>query len=117
MPIKRDFLSEVYADNQFIYARTAWYYLTPELAEGKNDPNQMNVYDLDYKLIDSFDVSFLPIDHTIFTGDDNYMFAHYAKDGKKLIAVLDKSQIGTGNATFRTLIETKDEGPTLRTLP
>lgn len=117
LPIKRDFLSQVYADNRFVYARTAWYYLTPELAEGKSDPNQMNVYDLEYKLIDSFDVSFLPIDHTVLVGDDNYMFVHYAKDGKEMIALLDKSQIGTGKAAFHTLIETKDEGPTLRTLP
>ncbi|MNO45928.1 hypothetical protein D3C76_362070 [compost metagenome] len=116
LPIKRDFLSQVYADNQFVYARTAWYYLTPELAEGKSDPNQMNVYDLNYELIDSFDVSFLPMNHTIFVGDDNYMFVHYAEDGKELIAVLDKSQIGAGKAAFHTLIETKNEGPTLRTI-
>ncbi|MNW70688.1 hypothetical protein D3C74_501050 [compost metagenome] len=57
------------------------------------------------------------MDHTILVGDDNYMFVHYAKDGKELIAVLDKSQIGTGKASFRTLIETKNEGPTLRNIP
>ncbi|WP_114498276.1 hypothetical protein [Fontibacillus phaseoli] len=117
LPIKRDFMSSVYADQKHFFARTAWYYLTPELAEGRMNPNQIDVYDLDYKLVDSIDVSFLPMDHTIITGDENNMFVHYGEDGKKIIAVLDKSQIGSGKAAFRTLIETKDEGPTLRTNP
>ena len=109
IPIERDFLSLVNADNQHFFVRTTWYYMTPELAEGKMDPNKLNVYDMDYNLIDSIDVSFLPIDNTIVTGDDNYMLVHYRQDGKEMIAALDKTKLGSGKAAFQPIIETMDE--------
>ncbi|KAA9006575.1 hypothetical protein F4V43_06430 [Paenibacillus spiritus] len=106
LPIERDFFTFYYAADKYIFGQPASIYMTPEQLKAAPDAYRMTVYDQQYQPIDTVDLSFLPKDHNLLPGDDRYMFAHYRKEDASYIAYLDKQELGSGKAKFKTLIKT-----------
>ncbi|GFN32352.1 hypothetical protein PCURB6_26120 [Paenibacillus curdlanolyticus] len=107
LPIQRDFFSFYYVSGDYFYARPVFPYLfMDDLKDQLKDvPHELTVYNKQYEIVDKIDMSFLPIDHSFMIGDDRYMFIQYTKDGKKVMEYLDKTEIGTGKAVFKPLLE------------
>lgn len=103
-PIKL-FLSNLYSDGSYLYVRPVLGYLMSKPDKYKEIPRVIKVYDKQYRVVDTIDQSFLPIDQSLIIGDDRYMFVTYNKDLKSTMMYLDKQQLGSGKAAFRPLIE------------
>ncbi|MCD1258804.1 hypothetical protein B5M42_008140 [Paenibacillus athensensis] len=106
LPIRRDFLSNFYASGNYLFSRPVWFYLTTE--KYQHIRHEMSVYDTNYQLVDKFDLSFLPLDHSFIVGDADYMFVRYKQGQTNMIKYANKKDIGTGHVTFQTLLETPD---------
>lgn len=104
LPIKTDFMQNLYASGKYIYVRPVWFYMS--LEKYKHLKHEMAVYDEQYQPVDQLDLSFLPLDHQLVVGDDNYMFIKYQENNTSYLQYLNKAEIGSGNASFKPLIET-----------
>ncbi len=107
IPIKRDFVSNCYFDGSYLFLRPVWFYLRDD--KYKHIPDEITVYDSQYRIIDKVDSSFYEGLHYIVAGDDDYMFVYYAKDGYNYIDYLDKKSIGSGKLAFKNLIKTPQQ--------
>lgn len=104
LPIDINFLSHFYLDSNYLYVRPVWAYLN--LEKYKHIPDEMVIYDWDYQIVDTVDMSYYRGMHKLISGDDEYMFIFYTKDySTYYIDYLDKKEIGSGNLEFKNLIE------------
>ncbi|MDQ2085350.1 hypothetical protein RBH29_02715 [Herbivorax sp. ANBcel31] len=104
LPVDINFLSHIYSDNNYLYIRPL--YAALNLEEYQHIPDEMVIYDLDYQIVDTVDMSYYRGMHKLISGDDEYMFIFYTKDYVTYyVDYLDKKEIGSGNLEFKNLIE------------
>lgn len=104
LPIDINFISNIYSFGDYIFVRPVSSHLHA-YEKYKHIPDEMVVYDSDYQIVDKVDTSYYVGQHYLVSGDDEYMFVFYAKDGKHYIDYLDKKEIGSGKLKFKNLFK------------
>lgn len=100
-------ISKIFMDDSYTYVRPVWFQLRG-LSEELNIKDEMKIYK-DDDLIHTVDTSHLSVPHDIYTGDERYMFVQGWDDNVDFVQILDKNEIESGKATFKTILETPME--------
>lgn len=96
-------ISNVYMDDRYTYVRPVWFQL--RRIEDEDIVDELKIYK-DDQLVHTIDMSHIPLSHSLYIGDGNYMFIQGDTDESEFIQYLDKSEIETGTASFKMLIDT-----------
>ncbi|MBG9792205.1 hypothetical protein ABD76_06710 [Paenibacillus dendritiformis] len=96
-------ISYIYKDSSYTYIQPIGGYVheyAPDI------PVQLSIFK-DNALVHKIDLSPFSKHIEMLPGDDRYMFAHNEQSDKSSILYLDKREIESGQATLKTLLETK----------
>jgi hypothetical protein len=104
LPIDINFISNIYSFGDYIFVRPVWSHLHA-YEKYSHIPDEMVVYDSNYKKVDKVDMSNYTESPVLVSGDDKYMFISYGKNGKHYIDYLDKKEIGSGKLKFKNLFK------------
>lgn len=101
-------LSHIYNDKNYTYIRVIDVYVQ-DLPKGY--PHELSIYEDDAK-VHNVDLSLIPKINETLVGDERYMFIKYmGQNWVEGFFILDKSQIKSGQAEFKLLIEKSVKPP------
>jgi hypothetical protein len=106
LPIQPEFLSEIYITDKHLFVVPVTAYLEEEPYKSKygHVKREITVYDWNFRVVDRIAMTGWRRTTQLIPGDDHYLFAkQYDDEGQAQFLYLDKSRLGSGNATFQPL--------------